>query len=90
MSVLFFYINLKIKGGNILEIVNSLPKKLSIADDVKNINNKLGNTDISTISDGTVTGAISNINSNLSNVLYIESFDSTTGTLVTKSADYTG
>ena len=73
-----------------MEIVNSLPKKLSIADDVKNINNRLGNTDISTVGDGTVTGAISNINSNLSNVLYIESFDSTTGTLVTKSADYTG
>lgn len=30
------------------------------------------------------------INSKLSSVLYIESFDSSTGTLVTRSADYTG
>ena len=73
------------------ETHTSLFRKFSLA--VKNLRylyKKLGTTDISTIGDGTVTGAISNINSNLSNVLYIESFDSTTGTLVTKSADYTG
>lgn len=30
------------------------------------------------------------VGSKLSSVLYIDSFDSSTGTLVTKSADYTG
>lgn len=33
---------------------------------------------------------IDNINNKLSNVLYIESFDESTGILITKSADYTG
>lgn len=66
------------------ETHTSLFRKFSLA--VKNLRylyKKLGTTDISTIGDGTVTGA-------LENALYIESFDSTTGTLVTKSSDYTG
>ena len=50
----------------------------------------LGTTDISNIGDGTTTGAISTLNSNLSQALYIVSFDSSTGTLITKSADYAG
>lgn len=41
-----------------MEIVNSLPKKLSILDDIENINNRLGDTNISDIGDGTVTGAL--------------------------------
>lgn len=37
-----------------------------------------------------VKEAIDEVKSDLSDVLYIVSFDSSTGTLVTKSADYTG
>jgi len=38
----------------------------------------------------TVETALNEVNASLKNVLYVVSFDSTTGTLVTKSADYTG
>ena len=52
----------------------------------------LGTTDISNIGDGTATSAISTLNSNLedklSSALYVVSFDTSTGTLTTKSADY--
>lgn len=50
----------------------------------------IGDADISDIGDGTVTGILCHLNDNLSRVLYVESFDSSTGTLVTKSADYKG
>ena len=61
----------------------------NVKEAINEVNNKLGNTDISAIGDGTATGAISTLNSNLSQALYIVSFDSSTGTLTTKSADYT-
>ncbi len=50
----------------------------------------IGDADISGIGDGTVTGILLHLNDKLSRVLYVESFDSSTGTLVTKSADYKG
>ena len=61
----------------------------NVKEAINEVGNKLGNTDISAIGDGTATGAISTLNSNLSQALYIVSFDSSTGTLTTKSADYT-
>ena len=61
----------------------------NVKEAINEVGNLLGNTDISAIGDGTVTGAISSLNSNLSQALYIVSFDSSTGTLTTKSADYT-
>lgn len=48
-----------------MEIINSLPKKLSILDDIENINNRLGDTDISAIGDGTVTGGLDAINAKI-------------------------
>ena len=61
----------------------------NVKEAINEVDNLLGNTDISAIGDGTATGAISTLNSNLSQALYIVSFDSSTGTLTTKSADYT-
>ena len=54
---------------------------------LRKILDRLGNKDISSIGDGTVTGGLKHINDN---VLYVESFDKETGTLITRTADYTG
>lgn len=51
-----------------------------IFDDGKNLNNKVDK----------INTELSKINTELSQSLYIVSFDSSTGTLTTKSADYAG
>ena len=64
----------------------------NVKEAINEVGNLLGNTDISAIGDGTATGAISALNNNLedklSSALYVVSFDASTGTLTTKSADY--
>ena len=52
------------------------------------ITNHYGKTDISTIGDGTVTGAISSLNSNLNNILHIKRVTRDNLTIAKGADDY--
>lgn len=75
------YLKVPSESGNGYQLVSerTLSKDV-IFDDGKNLNNKVDK----------INTELSKINTELSQSLYIVSFDSSTGTLTTKSADYAG
>ena len=60
------------------ELATEITKRVDGNEAIKLLNNKLGNTNISAIGDGTVTGGLDALNSNLSNKIIYQEYDVTT------------
>lgn len=69
-----------------MEIVNSLPQKTEINENIENINTQIGNTDISNIGTGTITNAISTINTDLNGIRIVAYANTTPVNMFASSA----